>query len=244
VPFLAGLLVGLVGLAVRRHLPEPAAQVRADTPAAKTPLWDAFRAEWRVILRLVGINAFLAAGFYFAFVFAVTYLKEDVHISAARAFDINTASMLVLLAVIPLAGLLSDFVGRKPLLFLGAAGGLLLSWPLLWLMHHTETVAILAGQMGFALLIGLFGGVVPVTMAEALPTRVRCTAVSIAYNLCVGILGGCTPLVASYLIERSHNDLSPAYLLIAAAALSLVAVISLRETAWASLRTGAHGAAE
>jgi MHS family proline/betaine transporter-like MFS transporter len=190
-----------------------------------------------MILRLASLNAFLAVGFYLTFVFAVTYLEDFVHIPPAKAFDINTASMMVLLVMIPLAGALSDWVGRKPLLFAGAGGGLVLAWPLLWFMHQPHPTSILAGQIGFALLVGLFGGVIPVTMAEAFPARVRCTSLSVSYNLCMGLLGGTAPMLATYLIHRSHDDLSPAYYLMGTAAVSLATVLSLQETARSSLRS-------
>ena len=73
-------------------------------------------------------------------------------------------------------------------------------------------------------------GTNPAAMAEALPARVRCTGVSVAYNLCLGLLGGMTPMVAMYLIERTEDDLAPAYFLMAAAAITAVAVLGLKET--------------
>ena len=63
-------------------------------------------------------------------------------------------------------------------------------------------------------------------MAEALPARVRVSAVSIAYNLSMGVLGGTTPLVATVLMVWSHDPLAPAYYLMGAASLSLVALVS------------------
>jgi len=236
-PFLGGLLVGLAGFVIRRHLPEPQAAKRAAMPDHSVSIPKLFRAEWRTIARLAGLNAFLAVGFYLSFVFSVTYLEEFVGIAAVKAFDINTISMIVLLLIIPIGGHLSDRVGRKPVLLASAAGGLLLSGPLLWLMHESNPVSILAGQIGFAILVGLFGGVVPVTMAEALPPRVRCSALSFAYNLCVGLLGGTAPLVATYMINRTHNDLSPAIYLMVTAAISLGTVLTLRETARGHLRS-------
>jgi MHS family proline/betaine transporter-like MFS transporter len=90
--------------------------------------------------------------------------------------------------------------------------------------------------MGFAVLIGVFLGVVPVTMVEAFPARVRCSGLLIAYNLCLGLIGGTTPLVTTFLIERSHDDLAPAYYIMAAAAVSLGVILSLPETARVPLR--------
>jgi MHS family proline/betaine transporter-like MFS transporter len=67
-------------------------------------------------------------------------------------------------------------------------------------------------------------------MVELVPARVRCTVLSVGYNTGMAILGGLTPMVAVYTIKRSQYDLSPAFLLMAAAAISFVVVIALRET--------------
>jgi MHS family proline/betaine transporter-like MFS transporter len=169
------------------------------------------------------------------FVYSATYLKQIVHVSAAQALDINTINMLLLLLLLPLAGALSDRLGRKPLLIASALGTLVLAWPLLWLMHHPSFVLMLTGQMGFAVLVGMSFGVSPAAMAEPFPARVRCSACSIGFNLAMGLIGGTTPMVATYLIARSHNDLSPAWYLMGAATLSLLVILRVRETAKAPL---------
>ena len=221
IPFLVGLPLALIGLGVRRHLPEPPAATHG--PAAGLPLADALRTEWRAILRVAALNAVIAVGFYLAFVYAVTWLEVYAHLGPASALDINTASMVVLLGTILAGGVLSDRYGRRPLLVGPAVATAILAWPLFRLMHTGEPLWVFAGQAGFAVLIGLFAGANPAAMAEAVPARVRCTAVSMAYNLCVGLLGGLTPMVATVLIERSHDDLSPAFVLAGAGVVSAVA---------------------
>lgn len=228
-PFIAGLGVGLAGLYIRRHLPDaPAAEVAA--PEARSPVLAAFRGEWRTMLRIAALNMLNAVGFYLCFVYVVTYFEENVHIKSAEALDINTMNMVVLLLMVPAAGLLSDVLGRKPVLLASTIGVVVFAWPLFWLMHHANFSMMLLGQMGFAVLIGLFLGAIPATMVEILPAAVRCSALSIGYNLCLGLIGGTTPMVATYLIARTHDDLSPAYYLMAAAAVSLMTIVGLRET--------------
>jgi len=234
VPFLLGLAVGLVGLYIRHHLPEMSGNfTRGRTTTS--PVAEAFRTEWQAMLKVAGFNVMNAVGFYMVFLYVATYLQQVVHVEAARALDINTMSLVVMLLVIPAAGALSDRIGRKPPLVAAAVGLLVASWPLFWMMHHSHFMIILSGQLGFAVLIGLFLGVSQATMAETFPARVRCTALSLGYNLCLGILGGTTPMVATYLIARSHNDLSPAFYLMAAAAVSLGVILNLRETAYSPL---------
>ncbi|MBI3800162.1 MAG: MFS transporter, partial [Deltaproteobacteria bacterium] len=119
VPFLLGLAVGLSGLYIRRQLPEAPVQPSNEKPVT-SPIVEAFRSEWRALLRVAGFNILNAVGFYMIFVYVVTYLKQIVHIQAAQALDINTINMVILLLLIPAAGALSDRVGRKPLLITSA----------------------------------------------------------------------------------------------------------------------------
>src|SRR6185369_8633433 len=118
-----------------------------------------------------------------------------------------------------------------PLLIAGIGGLLVLSWPLFWMLSHPAVSWNFVGQLGFAVFIGLYGGALPVTMVEATPRAVRCSAISIGYNLCVGLLGGISPLVATWLIQRTHDDLTPAYYVMGAALISLVVAVELPKTA-------------
>jgi MHS family proline/betaine transporter-like MFS transporter len=227
VPFLIGLFVGLAGLYIREHIPE----THKNTGHAKgrSPVWEALRLHWPAVLRIGLLNVVNGIGFYIAFVFLVTYMQAVGGLSESAALEINTLNMLVLLAMFPLSGWLSDRVGRKPLLIAGIGGLLVLSWPLFWALDHSSPAWNFVGQLGFSIAIGLFGGALPVTMVEIAPRAVRCSAISVGYNLVVGLLGGLTPMVATWLIQRSHNDLAPAYLVMGAALTSLAVAVSLPE---------------
>lgn len=226
-PFLIGLAVGLAGLYVRNHIPDPPKPVVHEN--AKSPVWQAFRSHWRVMLRIGLLNVLNGVGFYMSFVFLVTYMQRVAHLSEPVALEINTLNMAVLLSMLPLSGWLSDRFGRKPLLIRGTAGMLALTWPLFWMLTHPEPLWSFFGQLGFAICFGLYGGVLPVTMVETTPHAVRCSAISIGYNLSVGILGGITPMMATWLLALTHDDLSPAFLVMGAAAVSLITVLVNRE---------------
>jgi MHS family proline/betaine transporter-like MFS transporter len=110
-PFILGISVGLSGLYIRRHMLDETVPQRRGS-AVKSPVPEALRTEWRTIARLVGLNAGYAVGFYLCFVYITTYLRQTDHLSASKALDINTIAIVVLLLLIPLAGALSDRLGR------------------------------------------------------------------------------------------------------------------------------------
>ena len=107
---------------------------------------------------------------------------------------------------------------------------MLLAYPLMAVMARGQTGGVVAGQLGLALLLAAVEGMMPVTMAELAPWRVRCTVLSVAYNVGMAVLGGTTPLVAAWLVSRTGVPLAPAMYLTAAAALTFVGALLLPKT--------------
>lgn len=226
IPFLLGLLVGIVGWWIR-HLLEDDPPLPAP---ATSPLADTLRYHGRLVARVAGVAIFNAVGFYLMFLYIVTWLQTVDGVAPARALEINTVSMLALLPVMITAGWLSDRIGRRPLMFGALIVGFLGAIPFLWLMHHSHPTLMLAGQLAFVIPAGICLGVMPAVLTEAVPASVRCTAVSLGYNIAFGIIGGLTPLTAAWLVDRTDMDLSPAWLIMAAAAVTFTALLASRET--------------
>lgn len=227
IPFVLGIGVALGGLAIRRHYVEHAPQ-QAESDS---PLDEAFRSHWRTMAHLVGLTAAISVGFYTTFVYSSTWLQQVAAVPAARALELNTVAMVLLLVVIPLAGSLSDRIGRRPVMVWGAGALMVLAWPLMALMLRGSTGAIVAGQVGLALLVGANGAVLPAAMAELAPWRVRCTVLSVGYNISLAILGGTTPMVAAWLVKRTGVALAPAAYLAVAAGITFIAAVRLPGTA-------------
>jgi MHS family proline/betaine transporter-like MFS transporter len=226
IPFLVGLAVGLGGLAIRRHYVE---KVPHQAPA-KSPLGEAFREHWRTMLHLMSLVAAISVGFYTTFVYAATWLEQIARVPARTALEINTLAMALSLLVLPASGSLSDRLGRRKVLLVTAGALMLLAYPLMALMARGQTAGIVVGQVGLALLVAAGGGLMPATMAELAPWRVRCSVLSVAYNLTLALLGGTTPLVGAWLVARTGHPLAPAVYLTAAAALTFVGALLLPGT--------------
>jgi MFS transporter, MHS family, proline/betaine transporter len=182
------------------------------------------------VLGLAGLSVFNAVAFYVSFVFLVSWLQTADGIAPAHALGINSISMAMLLPVMIATGLLADRFGRKPFLLLATALGFVGAVPLFWLLQHSALPLVQLGQLGFVLIVGLYCGVQPTIMVEAVPVQVRCTAVALGYNICLGVIGGVTPLVATWLVERTADETAPAFLIMAAAAISFATTLWFRET--------------
>ena len=224
-----GMLLGSgVGAALGAVLsPEHHGHTRA---AMTNPVVEALKNHRLLLVKLSGVSAFLAVSFYLIFVYIVSWLELVDKIPPSKSLKINTLSMIVLVPLTLLAGALSDRIGRKPVLIIGALAGLIFSIPLMYGMYHQSTLVIQLSQLGFALVVGLFNGAMPALIVESAPAYIRTTLVALGYNLTMGILGGLTPLVASWLIHRTENEMIPAYMIVVVAAVSLVAVMFVAET--------------
>ena len=226
IPFLFGLVVGIGGYVLRRQMVETIATERRE----RAPIAETLQDHWRTVLGFAGLSVFNAVGFYVSFVFLVSWLQTADHIAPARALEINSFSMAILLAVVVASGLLADRFGRKPLLLLATVLGFIGALPLFWLLNHPSAWLAQLGQLGLVLIVGLYGGTQPALLVEAAPLRVRCTAVSLGYNISFGVIGGLTPLVASWLVARTGDEIAPGFLMMVAAAVTFLTILRFPET--------------
>lgn len=224
-PFLLGLPVGLMGLWLRRGVPEPP----REGGISAAPVRELFRHHLWLLARLAGVASLGAVTFFIVFLYLASWLQVVDGVSPARALAITTMAMASAHPIYLASGWLSDRIGRRKLLLAAMSAGLVGAVPLFWLMHHTDPVLVLAGHFGFVLILSTIFGAEPAFMVEATPAPIRCTAVGLAFNLPADILGGLSPLAAAWLIHRTENDLSPGFLLMAAAAISLAATASFRD---------------
>jgi MFS transporter, MHS family, proline/betaine transporter len=238
VPFLLGLVVGIAGYFLRRHVLDT---VPAET-RKRAPIVETLHDHWRIVLGFAGLSVFNAVGFYVSFVYLVSWLQTADGMSPARALEINSVSMALLLPVMIAAGLLSDRFGRKPVLLLATFLGVVGAVPAFWLLNHHSVLLPFLGQLVLVLMIGIYGSTQPAIMVEAAPVQVRCTAVALGYNICLGVIGGMTPLAAAWLVNRTGDEIAPAFLIMAASAVTFMTILRFRETYRAPFVAGSPAA--
>jgi len=230
-PFIVGALVAGTGILVRRAI-----HTEAPPSQSTSPVRDTFGRYRMSVLRVALLNVGFGVSFYAAFVYGVTYIKEIDKLPGRIAFNLNTEAMALLLVVLPVAALLSDRIGRKPMLI---AGSVILAFgaiPFFHLMHSADPWTIFLGEVGFVLAIGLLSGGL-VANVELIPSAVRCTGLAFAYNASLGYFGGTTPMIAAWLIVTTGDPIAPAYWVAAAGAVTLLSAIFLvRETAFEPLQ--------
>ncbi|MGZ4429908.1 MAG: MFS transporter [Nocardioidaceae bacterium] len=246
IPFLIGGPLGLVGLYLRTRLEEtPVFQELEKEDAVeergRTAVKDLFRDYKRPLLALFGLVIALNVANYTLLSYMPTYLEQKIGLSSNASLILIIIGQVVMMALIPFSGRISDRFGRKPMWGVSLVGLFVVAIPAYLLMAQGFVGAL----VGFAVLGVLYIlqlSTISATFPAMFPTQVRYAGFAIAYNVSTAIFGGTAPAVNDKLISVTGNDLMPAYYMMAACVVGAVALLFVPETARASIRgTGIPG---
>ena len=230
-PFLFGFLLGPIGYYLRTKVAEtPAFERTAERhEIARAPLKVALGTHGRPIVQAFFLSIIGIVANYVMIVFMPTYAIRTLHLSADSALLAATITNLWIMLLTPFSGMLSDRVGRRPMIAACGVGFVLLAYPLYILVGQGTFQALMTAMLIVGVLEAFYTGTICTILAELFPTRVRYTALSLSYGFSVAIFGGFAPFAASWLIGSTGNPISPAYLVMAAGAMSAIAVWTMKE---------------
>ncbi|WP_139005279.1 fosfomycin efflux MFS transporter AbaF [Arthrobacter crystallopoietes] len=241
VAFWFSAVVVLIGYWIRTKVDDAPifkeAQARqAELQESQPGVGHVLRYHWRAVL--IGIGARFAENilYYIVVTFSITYLKLVVEMDTSKILLLMLGAHALHFFLIPLVGYLSDLIGRKPVYLTGAV--LTAFWGFVGFpMMDTGNawIIMLAISMGLAI-ESLTYAPYSALMAEMFPTNVRYTALSLCYQFAPILAGSLAPLIAITLLERFDSSIPISLYLVAAAAISIVAVSFAKETRGKSLR--------
>lgn len=237
-PFLAGVPLGLVGLYLRLKLEETPhfTAVQEHAEVEKAPLLAGLKQEWKTILIGMGLISAPSACIYIYYIYSPTYLSRVLGFGLAEAQRANLYSLIFYCALLPFFALLSDIVGRKPLMLFSALAVALVTYPAFHLLDPGNFTQTVLGLCLMSLAFAPHSATALCAMSEIMPTKLRYTGLSVSLNIPVTLLGGTAPFLATYLVARTGNPLSPSWIVVGAAVLTLLSVLAYKETVKTGLR--------
>jgi MHS family proline/betaine transporter-like MFS transporter len=233
IPFLLGVLIAPVGMYLRSQLRDTPAYeaVKNAHEVAPAPLTVAIRTQWRQMLQGSGITLLWSVAYYVCFAYLPTFAMKELGFAAKDALLANTISLAAVILLSPLAGALSDQIGRKPLLVSATLAFAIGSYPLLhWLLQSRDLQTLIVVGLGFAAALAMYNGPGPAALSELFPTSTRYTGLSVGYNVSAALFGGFAPFASTYLINLTGQKVAPAYFIAVCAILTLMTLISLGES--------------
>jgi MFS transporter, MHS family, shikimate and dehydroshikimate transport protein len=238
VPFLISFLLVGVGMFVRLKLVETPKfrELQNHDEVAEMPIFDVLRRDWKNFLIAVGLKLTEVAWVYILTVFIVFYAAARLGLSRSIILDAVLYAALLELITIPLFGILSDKIGRKPMYAAGAILSALLAFPLFMLLDTRDALTItLTIAVVMSLTHGLMFGPQAAFLPELFGTKVRYSGASLGCQVSAAISGGFAPLIATGLLTWENGTRSISLYLIGLAAVTLLAVIASKETAFRDL---------
>jgi MHS family proline/betaine transporter-like MFS transporter len=231
IPFLLGVPIALIGFYIRHHCDESPTYVTAKRAGllSTAPLRETLTFELGRVFQAIGIYISVTMPFYLVTTYFATFTEHSLKRTKEEALTINLLNMVVLLVLSTFSAWLSDRFGRRRVMIVTAVAYLLLSYPLMMLMQRPDYWSILEAQAMMAAMIAFYIGPVPALLVEMFPTRIRSTAMALAYNISAALFGGTSPMVNEWLIKTTGTNLAIAWYLMVSAAVSIVALVYYRD---------------
>jgi MFS transporter, MHS family, alpha-ketoglutarate permease len=225
IPFVLGGVLGLVAIFLRRGLAETHVFVKARDGRPRAARTSILRGMWThraALARVFGLSLGGTVFFYTWAVAAPAYAISVGGMNATAALWAGVAATALGVALLPVAGLLSDRFGRRPSFVVFAVGGAAVTFPLNRLVQDEAWQLLVAMSIAMTL-IAASAAIVPAALAELFPTHLRASGFAVPYSLAVALTGGTAPYLQAWLSSRGLGDVFLGYSVVL---LVLVAVVA------------------
>ncbi|RYD61072.1 MAG: MFS transporter, partial [Sphingomonadales bacterium] len=230
IPFALGGVLAVIVFWLRRRLAETESFANRDT-TQRTGAAALFLEHPREALTVMLLTAGGTLAFYAYTIYPIVFLKKTAGFSDAAATQINAAALFVFMAIQPLAGALSDRIGRKPLMVGFGVMGVTFSYPIFVALEGVQSgIAAFALMVSALVIVTGYTAINAVVKAELFPAHIRTLGVALPYALANAIFGGTAPFVAQK-FKDSGWERGFYWYVTAMIAVSLVTYLKMRDTA-------------
>jgi MHS family alpha-ketoglutarate permease-like MFS transporter len=237
IPFAIGGVAALVVLWLRRSMEETvsasqveaAAKAKASGEAQPGTLKLLFTKHWKALLICIGVTLGGTVAFYTYTNFILSFMNTTSGIAKETTSVINFWALFIFMLLQPVYGIISDKVGRKPLLLWFGITGVLFTWPLMSALAGTKDpfVAFML-MMGGLLIVGGYTSINALVKAELFPASIRALGVGLGYAIANSLFGGTVPLIGAALQKSGQVELLFTYVTVAIGLSLLVYIFALK----------------
>ena len=235
IAFVVGALLAVVVFVIRRRLTETPSFEALATVRPRSSGANLLRDHPREALLVMALTAGGTLAFYAYTTYMQKYLANSVGFDRATASRIMTVALALFMLLQPVAGWISDRVGRKPVMIAFGVAGALLTVPIFTALERAKDPLTAFGLVMASLVIVTgYTSINAVVKAELFPGHIRALGVALPYAIANTVFGGTAEYVALWLKQAGHEHFFY-YYVAGMIALSLVTYVTMRETKATSL---------
>lgn len=230
IPFFLSAPIGLIGLYLRTHL-EKTPIFENDIADQKDQLSviEIIKQYKKDILLCIVFVAFFNITNYVLLGYMPSYLDETVGISDRISTPITAVVLLIMVPFALTFGRLGDKIGNKKVISFGLILGILVSVVSFQFLNIGGLGFLFLGLLLLGIVLSVYEGTMPGSLPTLFHTDIRYRTLSWTFNISVSLFGGTTPLVASWLVHVTGNNLAPAFYLLGVSIIGLIVVLTLFE---------------
>jgi MFS transporter, MHS family, proline/betaine transporter len=233
IPFLLGMLIGPVGFWLRSNIdetPEFQRYLQSKQKPANTPLPELFAKHPRSLLVGFCIVVTGTVSYYVMLLYIPIYAVRQLGVPMSGTQLSSVLSTALIVVFCPLAGALSDRIGRRVVVLPATIIYVIVVWfAVSYLLAEPSLSRLILAQMATSLVMAFIWGPTPVILTDLFPVGIRSTGVGLIYNLGVAIFGGLAPFAITWLIALTGNKMSPVYYVVISAVVGIAGLLQLRE---------------
>ncbi|MGC4376460.1 MFS transporter [Fictibacillus sp. Mic-4] len=209
IPFVIGAIGALIVLWMRRTMDESEQfEKMGEKKREEAGTLRTLMKYPKAVLTVMGLSLGGNVAFYTYTTYLQKYMVNSVGLNKEIVSMINFIALLIFIVLQPLAGALSDKIGRRPLLMSFGIFGTLLTVPIFLFMRHATSpvIAFLLMMVALVIITG-YTSINAIVKAELFPTEIRALGVGFPYSLTVAIFGGTAEFIALGLKNIGYESL-------------------------------------
>ncbi|MCA8057411.1 MFS transporter [Burkholderia orbicola] len=226
VPFLASVLLVVVGWLIRVGVPESPdfERIRANGKDTTAPVLAALRRCPRQLLLIIGARTAENTWFYLVVAFALAYAANELKIAKSEVLHAITAGAAVSLITMPFCGWLSDRIGQRTLFLIGLVIMCLFAAPFFSMLDTRQpTMVWWAMVLGSGVVFPILYAPESQLFAAQFPPEIRYSGISLSVQIAGVLGGGIAPMIATALLAARQGR--PGYVVVYMIALGIIGIV-------------------
>jgi MHS family proline/betaine transporter-like MFS transporter len=230
IAFFLGALVGFYGLYIRDKMSESSAFTRLqhEKKILKSPLRYILKKKLHILIQTTGLTVAPASCCWMILSYFPFYIKNNTALKEYQTLSIESMTIICLLLVIPLVGLFYNKINKFALLLSSYMLIFIVTIPVFHGLLSSSMTYIFLAQLSLGLAYILSESLLPALLTSLYDTEHRCTGLALSFNFAYVIFGGTSPLISTFLIQKTHNILSPSWYLMLMALISTITLLAIK----------------